>query len=497
MCSADVATSPSQRVDARRFDAPHPQRRNESGAVLVLAFVLMIVGLVIIGGLTYAVSNDVNNSTHFKAGRQMQYAASSITNQAIQIIRFNPLLSTSQTLNASPPSYCWGNGPTSQLANIDGVAAISVWCSTQWNPTSASTRVVTLSTCLSSLSAAQCAATPLLQAIVTFDDYPAGVSTQNTGQCQVYCGASLTINSWLRAPNVPTVSSLGTVTGPLTGGTTVSITGTGFVNGSTVNFIKESGSVPTNDNVVLSASSVTYINATTLVATAPPITSGQTYFVTVTTPQGTSAVIANGIFTYAAVVPTLSTISANSGSAGGGTSLTLTGAGFVLGASVGFIEESGGTATSPLVEFFASNVTATSNTSITAVTPGVTVATTYFVVVTAPGGTSTYPTTNIFTFSPLVPTVGTISPTFGPASGGTTVTLTGSGFVVGSTVKFTQESNGHVVNGGVVASGTSVVVVSSNSITVKSPILSQTGNYFVTVTTPTGTSNNYPVFNAQ
>ena len=227
------------------------RRANEDGAILILAFVLLIVGLILIGSLTYAVSNDVSNSTHFKIGRSMQYAASSATNQAIQSIRYTPLLGTNQTLNASPPSYCWGSGPVSQLLNIDGVPGISVWCSTDWNPTSTATRVVTISTCPSSMSASACAANPTLQAVVTIDDYPPGVSQQTTTQCVVYCGSSVTITSWQRSPTVPTLTSISTTTGPTTGGTNFTVTGTGFSAGSTVNFIEEAAGAPTTDNVVL------------------------------------------------------------------------------------------------------------------------------------------------------------------------------------------------------------------------------------------------------
>ena len=135
----------------------------------------MIVGIIIVGSLTYAVSNDVNNSTNFKNSRQTQYAATSIANLALQSIRYTPLLSVNQTLNASPPRYCWGSGPISQLSGVADLPNMSVFCSTAWNPTSAATRVVTLSACpttgLSAKAAGTaCAAHPTLQGVVVFDD---------------------------------------------------------------------------------------------------------------------------------------------------------------------------------------------------------------------------------------------------------------------------------------------------------------------------------------
>ncbi|GAA1933920.1 IPT/TIG domain-containing protein [Streptantibioticus ferralitis] len=77
----------------------------------------------------------------------------------------------------------------------------------------------------------------------------------------------------------------------------------------------------------------------------------------------------------------------------------------------------------------ATNVVVTSPTTLTCTTPpgadgpaNVTVQT--------PGGTGTLP--NGYTYAP-VPTLGSVSPNTGPVTGGQTVTLTGTGFVVGST----------------------------------------------------------------
>ena len=55
------------------------------------------------------------------------------------------------TQNASPPVACWGSGATSGLTSIDGYS-MNVWCSTVWNPTSGDTRVVTFSTCQSTVT---------------------------------------------------------------------------------------------------------------------------------------------------------------------------------------------------------------------------------------------------------------------------------------------------------------------------------------------------------
>ena len=46
--------------------------------------------------------------------------------------------------------------------------------------------------------AASCASNPTLQANVTFGDYPANqISPPTTGESAVYCGTTMTVNSWL------------------------------------------------------------------------------------------------------------------------------------------------------------------------------------------------------------------------------------------------------------------------------------------------------------
>jgi hypothetical protein len=97
--------------------------------------------------------------------------------------------------------------------------------------------------------------------------------------------------------------------GLVTGGTTVSITGTGFTSGATVQF----GSTP--------ATSVTVLPSTSLKAATPP--GSGLVDVTVTTPDGTSPVVNGDRFTYIAL-PTVTGVSP----ATGGNTVTITGTGF-------------------------------------------------------------------------------------------------------------------------------------------------------------------------
>jgi hypothetical protein len=434
--------------------------------------------------------NDLNNTSHFASASSLQYAADNATNVAIQNIRYTPLLTTDQTLDASPPNYCWGSDANPpQLPSIDG-ENMAVWCSTAWNPSSAQTRVVTFSTCLSSISATACAAAPFLQAVVTFDDYPSGVSVPVSGQCFVYCGTGMTVNSWDWSPTVPVVNSLSTSTGTISGNTSLTITGTGFVSGATtVDFVEETGGNPTSDNVVLSATP-SAVTSTSITVSTPGVIEGTTYFVTVTTPGGTSA--QSQVFTYQSVAPTITGISQNTGATTGGTSVTITGTGFVSGSTVNFVEQGNSQVSLP-----ATYVNVNGSTSITAVSPSITTGSNYFVTVTTPGGTVTGP---LFTYSLVYPTVWSVSPASGSHSGTTAVTITGTGFISGAIVDLVADSNG--TPGSVVATSTPVVV-SATTLTAVLPAESSGTSYFVQVSIPTGviftyyTSSYGPVFTYQ
>ncbi len=258
-------------------------------------------------------------------------------------------------------------------------------------------------------------------------------------------GGSGTLESGFEYLLAPAVRSVAPEAGPLAGGTTVTVNGSGFVTGATAVTI---GGV--------AATAVVVTNGNWLTAVTPAGSAGPKDVV-VTTPGG-SATLAGG-FTYLAA-PTVSGVTPGSGPPAGGTTVTITGSGFVAYTTTVTI---GGVA--------AAGVLVGSAGSLTAITPAGT-AGAKVVVVTTPGGAATL--TGGFTYL-AAPTVSGVAPGSGPWGGGTTVTITGSGFVAGATA---------VWFGSIPATG--VIVSTGSSLTAVTPAGAAAGPTNVVVTTPGG-----------
>ena len=488
-----------------------PRGRDEAGATLVLALLFLVVIGTIVGAIASWTSNDLKNTLVFQQERNVQSALLTATNVAIQNIRYTPLIETGQkdTLNANPPSYCWGSSSPSQTT-AQG-ETVDVWCSTVWNPNSAQTRIVTISACLDNNgldTAATCAMNPGLQTVVTFDDYSSGTPSVGGAACTPptnggTCGAGMTISSSLIGVSSPTVSGLFNPTGhtadtsgPTTGLGTLEVDGTGFVTGATsVNFVGTTAS----QNLVLNATSVNVTSSTTLTLTVPVATTVTTYNVVVTTPNGTSASSSSSQYTYNPVVPSITSVTTAlgpaTGSAAGGSTITVTGTGFLNNlagdsTTVEFVDTTNAnnvyTAPSSTVQV----VTTGANTGIqlTAATPAISSLdySYYVVIVTAPGGTSA--NGPVFTYQPLLPLVASV---YAPASGGpsggpgTSVTLTGVGFITSNTTVQLVQTSGS----GSTLSLTGVSVSGSTTLTGTVPSGGTVNRaYYVEVTTPSGTS---------
>jgi large repetitive protein len=260
--------------------------------------------------------------------------------------------------------------------------------------------------------------------------------------------ASVTVDGVSSGPSVqvatviPVITSTIPSSGPVSGGTSVTITGAGFTGATSVKFGANN------------ATTFTVNSATQITAMAPP--GGGLVDITVTVGGSTSATSSADQFTYFGAAVT--GVSPNIGFTSGGTSVTITGSGFAGATAVNF-----GTAS-------ATSYTVNSDTQITAISPagsGV-----VDVTVTTPiGGASATSAADQFTYLGL-PTITAISPTIGPAAGGTSVIITGTSLTGATSVMFGTTN------------ATSFTVNSLTQITATSP--AGAGLVDVTVTTPEG-----------
>jgi len=205
----------------------------------------------------------------------------------------------------------------------------------------------------------------------------------------------------------PVVSGLSPSQGPLSGGNTVNVSGTGFTGVTAVRF----GSTP--------AVSFTVVSPTRLTAVAPAGTAGPVG-VTVTTSGGTSS---GGPVYFYVSSPLLTEVSPNAGPPAGGNSVTLTGVHLIEATAVRFGSAS------------AASFTVVSDIQVTVVAPAG-IAGTVPITVTTAGGTS-----NGVPYSYLAaPSVTALSPAQGPLSGGNIVTFTGAGLAAVTAVWFAVQS---------------------------------------------------------
>ncbi len=246
----------------------------------------------------------------------------------------------------------------------------------------------------------------------------------------------------------PTITSLSTTTGPSSGGTVLTITGTNLAG--TMQVLFGDTAVP-----------FTLVSSTSLSVTAPVGVVG-TVHVTVTTPLGISSTGSSDQFTYQSAPPTITGLSASSDTTAGGTLLTITGTNYSTATRVSF--------GSAVVYDFS----IVSNTTITVFVP-IHAAGAANVTVTNTDGTSSASSFN-YTSTSSTPTVTGLSPTSGPTGGGTSVTLTGTNFTNVLDVLFDGTAAG------------SIVVNSATSITATAPAHTS-GAINVTVATTDGISS--------
>ncbi|HEX3462203.1 MAG TPA: IPT/TIG domain-containing protein, partial [Acidimicrobiales bacterium] len=253
---------------------------------------------------------------------------------------------------------------------------------------------------------------------------------------------------------LPVVTGVSPNQGPLTAGTSVTITGTGFTATSSISF-----------GTHLAALVACNVAGTQCTAAAPAGSPG-TVDVTVTIPGGgTSATSAADHYTYVAP-PVVTGVSPSSGPLTAGNSVTITGTGFTAASSISF-----GTHLAALV---ACNL---AGTQCTAAAPAG-AAGIVDVTVTTVGGTSATSPADQYTYTPA-PTVTGVSPVGDVSTGGAAVTITGTNLGPATSVQF-----GTVVVTGPMCNATQCVVTDPAG--VPGSVVD------ITVTTPGGTSPTSP-----
>ena len=246
------------------------------------------------------------------------------------------------------------------------VTTYSAWADVMWDYTGA----------LVSYSVLTGEPAGLDPAFSAFDSFGNEVYTVSLAGCTVVTVPSCSFVARLAlAPTFvppPRLLGVSVTIGPASGGTSVTLTGTGFTGATAVHF------------GATAAASFT-VNSDTSITAVSSAASAGTVDITVTSAGGTSATNPSDQFTFFAI-PVVSNLSPNSGPINGGTSVTITGENFTGVTAVFFGDMPAG---------FVVN----DDTSITAMSPGEGSPDNVDVTVTSPGGTSAVSAADQFTYS--------------------------------------------------------------------------------------------------
>lgn len=246
-------------------------------------------------------------------------------------------------------------------------------------------------------------------------------------------------------PGAPAVTGVSPASGPAGGGTTVTVSGTGFSSGPlTVEFCAPGTSA------CLAGTDVQVTADGSLTAVTPAFGAG-TADVVVEGPGGASATGAVDRFTFNPAPMAVGSVTPAAGPAGGGTRVVITGTGLSGATQVWFgaqdptvdpAEYAAAGASSPYAP--ASSLQVVSDQQIVACSPTVPGAETVFVSVYGPSGFSPVLPEDQFSYGSATgatascsaasgagsppPVVASVTPGAGPPAGGTPVTITGLGF---------------------------------------------------------------------
>ncbi len=282
------------------------------------------------------------------------------------------------------------------------------------------------------------------------------VTTPGTASVTVVNPGGATSNAAAFTIAPPSISSLNPFSAPAGSlGFTLTVNGTNFVSGATVQF---NGTGLTT----------TFVNATQLTAsvTGAMLTTGGSAAITEMNPGGATS----NLVTFTIADPSISSLSPISAPAGGpGFTLTVNGANFVSGSTVQF---NGTTLSTTFVTPAQLTASVTAGLLTTAGSAAVTVGN--------PGGD----TSSAATFTIAAPAISSLSPAFAPPAGPAfTLTVNGTNFLSGSTVQF----NGAAL---------STTFVSGTQLTasVGAALITTLGTAAITVVNPGGATSNAATF---
>ena len=258
--------------------------------------------------------------------------------------------------------------------------------------------------------------------------------------------------TYLPDGSAATVTDLSPGAGPTTGGTVVTITGTGLTGATGVRF---GGTLGTGFQVNQAGTEITVVTPPHAAGSAPAV---------VVFPAGGAAA---GPFVY--IPPTITAINPAAGPTSGGTTVTITGTGLSRATAVTFDGRAG---TNLVVDPDGTSLTVTAPRG----TPG-----TADVAVVLPGPDAVARAG--FRYRLAAPTVVSVDPDQGQVTGGTRVTVEGSGFVPGRTSV--------AICGKVIAAGDVSVAPDGLSLTFVAPSCDSGIDGF-TITTPLGTTDSVP-----
>ena len=261
-------------------------------------------------------------------------------------------------------------------------------------------------------------------------------------------------------PPAPTLTAITPNSYWVSGGITATITGTNFKGKESKVFVGEN------------EAQVFYVyNTTKMDIKIPASSTAGTVDVKIVNPEGQSAILP-AAFTYNEILPTITSVSPNSGLITGGDTVIIIGSNFTRDTKVFF-----GSIEVALAYYYSTG-------KISAVSPAVSAPQTVDISIVNPDGKSAV-LANAFTYIPKpvepAPTLNAISPNSGLVSGGNTATITGANFK-GKTSK--------VYVGGVEA--TIFYVYNTMKIDIKVPASTTTGVKDVTIVNPDGQSHTLP-----